>query len=334
MSTIKDVARLAGVSVASVSRVINKGPKVSKATIEKVNKVMAEIGYRPNAHARALVSQKNTTIGVVIPELTDPFFAALASGVDQIARESNMQMLLSTSAQSEQSERAAIELLIEQRCQCIIMHSKKLPEQELKKLGEKIPGLVLIDRVIDAIKYKCVWLDNQEGGRIAARHLMSLAHRDIACISSKYQIEDPALRLNGFSQTLAQSDIKLDDELTAYAEPNQQGGELAVQHLLATNKPFSAVFVYNDAMAIGAISALEDNGYRVPNDISVIGFDDVLISRYSRPKLTTLDYPIVAMAQQAAKLSLELFDGQANHCVDGYKYLPRLVKRESTSSVQ
>jgi LacI family transcriptional regulator len=334
MPTIKDVARLAGVSVASVSRVINNGPKVSKLTIEKVNKVMDDIAYTPNANARALVTQKNMTIGVVIPDLTDPFFASLASGIDKVARENDMQMLLSTSQQSAESERAAINLLIGQRCQAIVMHSKKIPDEELKALCQKIPGLVLIDRVIDEIKQKCVWLDNEEGGKIAARHLLSLSHKQVACISSKYQIEDPTLRLNGFEREFIGAGLSINHELIEYAEPNQQGGEIAAQHLLATGKPFSAIFVYNDAMAIGAISTLIDNGYKIPNDISVIGFDDVLISRYSRPKLTTLHYPIEKMAQRAAELSLDL---QKTHCkpsTKGYKYLPRLVKRESTNIKQ
>jgi LacI family transcriptional regulator len=185
--------------------------------------------------------------------------------------------------------------------------------------------------VIDPIKHKCVWLDNEEGGKIAARHLLSLEHQRIACISSKYQIEDPTLRLKGFSQELARVDIKISKKLIKYAEPNQQGGEIATQQLLASGEKFSAVFVYNDAMAIGTISTLEDNGYRVPTDISVIGFDDVLISRYSRPKLTTLHYPIESMAQRAAELSLVTKCASNKVDKEGHKYVPRLVKRESTN---
>lgn len=331
MSTIKDVARVAGVSIATVSRVVNNGPKVGKKTREKVTQVMIDLGYTPNANARALVTQKSTTIGVVVPDLTDPFFASLASGVDKVAREHNMQLLLSTAQQSADSERAAINLLIERRCQSIVLHSKKLPDDELISLCEKIPGLILIDRTIAAIKDKCVWLDNKEGGRIAARHLMSLGHQRVACISSKYQIEDPALRLSGFSEEYDTAGIAINNAHIEYGEPNQQGGEIATQRLLASKQQFSAIFVYNDAMAIGAISTLEDNGYKVPHEISVIGFDDVLISRYSRPKLTTLHYPINDMAQQAALLSLESYRKNNALNDNGYKYVPHIVKRESTS---
>lgn len=333
MATIKDVARIAGVSVATVSRVVNNGPKVSDKTRVKVNKVMLELGYTPNANARALVTQKSSTIGVVIPELTDPFFASLANGVEQVAREHNMQMLLSTGQLTAESEMKAINLLLERRCDVIVFHSKKLSNTELIALSDKVKGLVLIDRYIEQLANRCVWIDNEEGGRIAARHLLALEHHQLASINSNYQIDDPALRLSGFTQELSKADITIPIELIAQQVPTLQGGEIAAQNLLASGKPFTALFAYNDAMAIGAISTLEDNGYKVPADISVIGFDDVLLSRYSRPKLTTLNYPIEKMAEQAAKLAIQLTlndpiaDGNSN-----LKHIPRLVKRESTST--
>lgn len=332
MSTIKDVARIAGVSIATVSRVVNNGPKVGDKTRAKVLKIMEEIGYTPNANARALVTQKNMTIGVVIPELTDPFFASLANGVDKVAREKNMQVLLSTGLVSASSERQAINLLLERRCDAVVIHSKKLSDDELVELAQRVPGLILIDRHIERIKHRCVWLDNDEGGKIAARHLLSLEHKNFACITSQYEIDDPLLRLAGFQSGVAEAGINLSDELIAKQEPTLQGGEIAAQQLLAQDARFSALFVYNDAMAIGAISTFEDNGFRVPQDISVIGFDDVLLSRYSRPKLTTLNYPIEEMAAKAALLALEYRESPAEYSApNGMKYLPRLVKRESTS---
>jgi len=332
MATIKDVARVAGVSVASVSRVLNNGPKVSKATIEKVTKVMQELNYSPNANARALVTQKSTTLGVVIPDLVDPFFASLAQGVEQVARQKNMQLLLSTGLVSAETEMQAINLLIERRCDVMVVHSKKLSDQVLIELANKVPGLVLIDRYIEEISPRCVWLDNLEGGKIAARHLLALEHKNFACISSKYQIDDPLLRLQGFQNELHSGGVEIDEKLIEFGEPTLQGGELATQKLLASGKRFSALFVYNDAMAIGAISTLEDNGFKVPSDISVLGFDDVLLSRYSRPKLSTLNYPVEEMAMQAANIGIELTAKRAetNKNKD-YKYIPRLVKRESTS---
>ncbi|WP_448565306.1 LacI family DNA-binding transcriptional regulator [Thalassotalea ganghwensis] len=331
MSTIKDVAKLANVSVATVSRVVNNDQKVSTKTKEKVQRIMEQLGYTPNANARALVTQRSNTIGVVIPDLTDPFFASLASGVDFVARQENRQLLLSTGLVDEHSEQQAINLLIERRCDVIVVHSKKLPDDKLITLAKQIPGLVLIDRYIKAIADRCIWLDNFEGGKIAARHLMALNHTKFACISSGFEIDDPSLRLGGFKSELETANILLDQELITYGEPTLQGGELAAQTLLTSNTKFTALFAYNDAMAIGAISTLEDNGYRVPEDISVIGFDDVLLSRYSRPKLSTLNYPIKEMAMQAATLALAAVK-QTSTPMTALKHIPRLVKRESTAT--
>jgi len=332
MTTIKDVAQLAGVSVASVSRVLNNGPKVSKKTIETVLKVVKDLNYTPNANARALVTQKSSTLGVVIPDLVDPFFASLAHGVEQVARQKNMQLLLSTGLVSAETEMQAINLLIERRCDVMVVHSKKLSDDVLIELANKVPGLVLIDRYIEEIAERCVWLDNLEGGKIAARHLLALNHQNFACISSEHQIDDPLLRLQGFQYELKSVGAEIEPNLIEYGEPTLQGGEIATQKLLASGKRFSALFVYNDAMAIGAISTLEDNGFKVPSDISVLGFDDVLLSRYSRPKLSTLNYPIEEMAMQATNIALALTNQQAEvNDSKSYKYIPRLVKRESTS---
>jgi LacI family transcriptional regulator len=293
---------------------------------------MKELNYTPNANARALVTQKSTTLGVVIPNLVDPFFASLAHGVEQVARQKNRQLLLSTGLVSAETEMQAINLLIERRCDVMVVHSKKLSDQALIEIANKVPGLVLIDRYIEAIAPRCVWLDNLEGGKIAARHLLALAHKSFACVSSKHQIDDPLLRLQGFQSELQSAGTDIEDDLIEYGEPTLQGGEIATQKLLASGKSFSALFVYNDAMAIGAISTLEDNGFKVPSDISVLGFDDVLLSRYSRPKLSTLNYPIEQMAMQAANIGIELISKQPMNQSDiSCKHIPRLVKRESTS---
>jgi LacI family transcriptional regulator len=330
MTTLKDIAKAAGVSHATVSRVVNNGPKVGPVLRDKIHKLIIEMGYRPNANARALVTNKSSTIGVVIPEVADPFFATLANGIDKISRQHNMQLLISTGSLSVESEREAINLLLERRCDTIVIHSKKIADDELIELFKIHPHFILIDRFIAQIKDKCVWLDNKEGGKIAARHLLSLKHRQFACISSSYDIDDPKLRLSGFVEELSKANISLDNQNLVSAEPTLQGGEIAAQKLLASGKAFSAIFVYNDAMAIGAISTLEDNGYSVPNDVSIIGFDDVLLARYSRPKLTTLQYPIDLMAQNAAQLALSNSQ-KPTTAIDKLKFIPQLIKRESTS---
>jgi len=329
MATIKDVAAAAGVSVATVSRVVNNGPKVGAQTRERVRKAMDELGYRPNANARALVTQRSPTLGVVLSELTDPFFATMAGGVEKVARSHNMQMLLSTGYVEAETERRAIETLLEQRCQSIVLHSKALDDQTLIRYAGQVPGLVLINRYIPELESRCVWLDNEAGGEIATRYLLSLGHRQIACVTSAYEIEDPVLRLSGVHRALAEDHQGLEPTAIEKGMPNEEGGEMAAQNLLAKGIKMTAIVVYNDAMASGVISVLRDNGLRVPEDISVIGFDDVLLARYVRPKLTTMRYPIEMMAMEAANMALALAAGALPS--GSHKYIPPLVKRNSVA---
>lgn len=330
MATIKDVAQAAGVSVATVSRVINNGPKVGDKTRQRVKKIMDELGYRPNANARALVTQQSATLGVVLSELTDPFFATLAGGVQKVARERNMQMLLGTGFTKADTERRAIETILEQRCTNLVVHSKGLSDEELISYTKNVPGMVLINRFIPEIPERCVWLDNLTGGAFATKHLLSLGHKKFACVTSEYDIEDPVLRAKGFEQELVNADISLENIMYEHQIPNEVGGEAAAQNLLTKGMNATAIFCYNDAMASGVISVLTDNGYRVPDDISVMGFDDVLLARFLRPKLTTMRYPIEMMAIQAAEMAIMLGSGEA--AGKEHKYIPTLIKRNSVSA--
>lgn len=332
MATIKDVAAAAGVSVATVSRVINNGPKVGEQTRERVKAVMAKLDYRPNANARALVTQRNPTLGLVIGEISDPFFASLANGVAQICRESKVQLLISTSLVNAESEQQAIETLLEQRCQSMVVHAKSLSNETLLAYAARESGMVFINRCLPELTKRCVWLDNYAGGQIAARHLLSLGHRQIAFINSNYEIEDPRQRLNGALNVLLEAGLSPQSLIIETASPNEQGGEQAAQNLLAQGALPTAIMTYNDAMAAGVIAVLRDNQVQVPEAISVIGFDDVLLSRYLRPKLTTMRYPIEIMAAAAAKIALSAAGGPP-YTASSHLYKPTLVKRHSVTSV-
>lgn len=329
MTTIKQIAKLANVSVATVSRVLNDGPKVGAKTRQHVKDIIKKHNYSMNANARALATNDNSTLGLIIPNVAESFFSALAHGVDGVAKANDMQLLLSTCEDDADSEKKAIELLRERRCQSIVFHSKHLSDKELASYCDNIPGLIIINRFLPQYTDRCIWLDNKEGGRIAARHLLTLDHKEIACINSNKCIDDPQLRLSGLQEELAKQNIPLSEESILSFTPTQEGGEEAAQKLIASGQSFTAIFAYNDAMAIGAISTLEDNNIKVPRDVSVIGFDDVILAKYSRPKLTTLSYPIKKMSELAANLAIALAN-KKNVPVQELKYIPRLIKREST----
>ena len=207
MATIKDIAQAAGVSLATVSRVVNDGPKVGEKTRQRVKKIMQEMGYRPNANARALVTQRSASLGVVLAELHDPFFAMLAHGVESITRTNNVQILLSAGSIEKETELKAIETLLEHRVEAMVVHSKALDDATLIEFASQIPGFVLINRYIPEIGNRCVWLDNVAGGRIMAEYAFRQGHRNVAVISSHYQIDDPIQRIEGIRQAAAEAGV-------------------------------------------------------------------------------------------------------------------------------
>ncbi len=333
MATIKDIAKAAGVSLATVSRVINNGPKVGDATRERIKKIMEEMDYRPNANARALVNKRSASLGVVLAELLDPFFATLAHGIEAVTRTQNVQILMSAGSIEKATELKAIETLLEHRCEAMVVHSKALDDRTLINFANQVPGFVLINRYVPEIGNRCVWLDNVTGGRTMAKYILAQGHREIAVISSKYQIEDPRDRINGIREELRESGISLPDSHIEFSTPDQEGGERAVQNLLAKSKKFTAIMAYNDAMASGAMTVLQDHNIKVPNAVSVIGYDDVLLAKYCRPKLTTLHYPIEVMAMRAAELALRYAAGEKPEPGVTFKYAPTVVKRESVINI-
>ncbi|MCS3407339.1 HTH-type transcriptional regulator GalR [Serratia sp. AKBS12] len=332
MATIKDVARLAGVSVATVSRVINNSPKASDGSRSAVLAAMEQLQYHPNANARALAQQSTETVGLIVSDVSDPFFGAMVKAVEQVAYTTHNFLLIGNGYHDAEKERQAIEQLVRHRCAALVVHAKKLTDMELRVWMQQIPGMVLINRTLPGYETRCVALDDRYGAWLATRHLIQQGHQRIAIICSTHQISDATDRLQGYLDALQEHGIAVDEKLIAYGEPDEIGGEQAMTELLGRGKNFSAVTCYNDPVAAGALSVLSDNSIDVPGQISLIGFDDVLISRYLRPRLTTVRYPVVAMATQAAELALALANGQPLPEITNM-FSPTLVRRHSVASI-
>lgn len=332
MATIKDVARLAGVSVATVSRVINASPKASEASRAAVQSAMEQLNYHPNANARALAQQTTETIGLVVGDVSDPFFGAMVKAVEQVAYHTGNFLLIGNGYHNEQKERQAIEQLIRHRCASLVVHAKMIPDSELILLMKQIPGMVLINRIVPGFEKRCVALDDRYGAWLATRHLIQQGHTRIGYLCSTHAISDAEDRLQGYYDALKEHGLPCNDRLVTFAEPDESGGEQAMTELLGRGKQFTAVACYNDSMAAGAMGVLNDNGIDVPKEISLIGFDDVLISRYVRPRLTTVRYPIVTMATQAAELALALAQNQTPSEVT-HLFSPTLVRRHSVAAL-
>ncbi|EPJ5935258.1 Mgl repressor and galactose ultrainduction factor GalS [Klebsiella pneumoniae] len=333
MITIRDVARQAGVSVATVSRVLNNSALVSPDTRDVVMKAVTQLGYRPNANAQALATQVSDTIGVVVMDVSDAFFGALVKAVDTVAQQHQKYVLIGNSYHEAEKERHAIEVLIRQRCSALIVHSKALSDDELSDFMQHIPGMVLINRIVPGYAHRCVGLDNVSGALMATRMLLNHGHQRIGYLSSNHGIEDDDMRREGWSKALQEQGIIAPDSWIGSGSPDMQGGEAAMVELLGRNLGLTAVFAYNDSMAAGALTTLKDNGIVVPQHLSLIGFDDIPISRYTDPQLTTVRYAVMSMAKLATELALlgaaGKLDREATHC-----FMPTLVRRHSVAQRQ
>ena len=332
MATIKDVALLSGVSVATVSRVINNSPKASQASRDAVFKAMHELNYHPNANARALAHQNNETLGLIVADVSDPFFGTMVKAVEQVAQATGNFLLIGNGYHDAAKEKHVIEQLIGHRCSGLVVHAKMLPDEELIQMMSYVPGMVLINRIVPGFESRCVALDDRYGSWLATRHLIQEGHKKIGFLCSNHQISDSQDRLQGYLDALQEHNIPVDERLISRGSPDELGGEAAMTELLSRGQQMTAVVCYNDSMAAGALSVLSDNGVEVPQELSLVGFDDLLISRYLRPRLTTVRYPIIAMATQAAELAIALAKGgplpQTTHM-----FSPTLVRRHSVRSI-
>ena len=332
MATIKDVARLANVSVATVSRVLNNSPRTTSESRHAVKKAMDELKYHPNANARALSHSGNETMGIVVGDLSSPFFGFMVKAVDQVAFDTGNFLLVGNGYHDEKRERKAIEQLLRHQCASIVVHSMKLSDEELQNFMAHVPGMVVINRTIPGYEYRCINLDNRFGAELATNHLLNNGHKSIAYIGSENEIFDSIERQQGYQDALAQRGMTIEEHLIIKAAPNEVGGEKAVIELLNQGRKFTGIVCYNDPMAAGALSALVDNNIKVPNQMSVVGFDDILIANYLQPQLTTIRYPIVDMATQAARLAISLVHDEIRTDITNL-FIPTLVRRYSVGQV-
>lgn len=330
MATIKDVARIAGVSVATVSRVINGSPKAGKESQLKVKEAMAQLRYQPNASARALAHQDSEMLGLIVADVSDPFFGNMVKAAEQVAIDNHKFLLTANGYHLGEREQQVIEQMQRHRCHALVVHAKMLTDEQLGEYFEQIPGMVVINRMVEKYAHRCLALDDHYGAWLATNHLLSQGHRRIAFLCSNHAISDADDRLSGYRDALADFGIEFDEKLVGYGSPDHVGGEHAMTELLNTNTLFSAVTCYNDPMAAGALAIAYDNDIRVPEQLSIVGFDDVLIARYVHPRLTTIRYPMVQMVHKAASLAIRLSQGEQTDQGSGI-YKPTLIRRHSVS---
>ena len=333
MATIYDVSLLAGVSLATVSRVVNNTGKVSDKTRQKVHDAMAQLDYRPNTIAQSLASNRSNSVGVLVSQLDGPFYGPLMREIESVLRSANKHVIIAAGHSDAAQEKEAVEFLLSRGCDALIVDAEIVTNDYLRELCQGKTPVVLINRHVDGIADRCVHLDNLQGGLLASRHVLEFGHSRIAYISGPLFKLDARERLQGHKQALAEHGLDFDEALFFEGDFREEGGYKGMARLLDSGEPFSAVVCANDQMASGAIALCLERGLRVPEEISFVGFDDIPFPRYISPKLTTVSNPIQDMGHMAANWVLKEVYGQSD-IEFNHKFEPQLVVRESVQRHQ
>lgn len=342
MSTIKDVAARAGVSFTTVSHVLNNTRPVSAEARRRVEEAVEEIGYLPSAVARSLRTSETKIIGVLVPNVQNPFFAELVCGVEESCRLAGYSVFLCNSDNDPKRQLQYMRTLLEKRVDGLLLSSAGDDEAlaGIFKMA-RVPA-VTVDRLVPGARADRVSVDNSQGAYNAVKHLLDLGHKRVACISGPAEFEVSRERLAGWRRALQEHGLLADENLVVEGDFSSQGGYLAASRLLkqasfdsagqgdSAKAAISAIFASNDLMAIGALRAAAECGLSVPSQVSVIGFDDIDLCRYVFPALTTVGYSIKALGQRAGQMLIERIE-QPDAAFQDQQMTPSLVLRESTA---
>jgi len=327
--TIKDVAARAGVSTQTVSRVLNQRPDVASQTREKVLQAIADLNYRPSEIARSLRLKSTGTIGLIVPDSSNPFFAELGRAIEKTAFENSYSVILCNSDGDLERESFYIEVLVSKQVDGLILVGTNRSSRKNPALDGSIP-VAVVDRDLNGERYDTVLSNSLEGGEKATSYLIALGHERIALIAGPSGLPTSVARLRGYRRALEKHRIHLEKELVVSGDFRYQGGYRAMEKLLKLIPPPTAVFAANDMMAVGAIACIRDYHLRVPEDISVIGFDDIPLASFLNPKLTTIAQPRAEMGRMAVTMLMERLQDR-NLPARRYVLPVTLIERESCS---
>ena len=312
MATIQEVAKKAGVSSTTVSHVINTTRFVSEETRQRVLGAMEELGYRPNYLARSLRRGETHTLGLILPDSANPFFAEIAHSIEDIAFLKGYSLILCNTEGDLEKERLYVEVLSNKQVDGMIFVAAGAQTDSLKELLRLGTPLVIVDRDLSKdLDVDTVITDNRQGGYKATHRLIDLGHRRIACITGPSNLTPSAERVSGYLDALIESGISGDEQMIVRGDFHPRSGSEATRHLLGLENPPTAIFACNDLMAIGVISAASESGYPVPDKLAVIGFDDIELASLTNPPLTTIAQPKAEICKTAIHLLLERINVRA-----------------------
>ena len=332
MATIREVAESAGVSYATVSHVINNTRLVSQETRERVLAAMGALDYRPNALARSLRQGKTNTLGLVLPDSANPFFAEISRSIEDEAFKNGYSVFLCNTERDTQRELFYVDVLSNKQVDGIIFVAAGDQADSLDFLIHRNMPVVMIDRSLPNVEVDAVLTDNQLGGFLATRHLLDLGHSRIACIAGPSSITPSAERIIGYRRALEEAGLSYDENLILRGDYHAQSGMEITHSILAMNPRPTAIFALNDLMALGALRAAAEAGCSVPGDLAVVGYDDLEIAHFTNPPLTTIAQPKKEIGVQAVHLLVDRMT-RKNRPPSRLVLPPALIIRRSTQQV-
>lgn len=309
-ATMKDVAEKANVSTATVSRALMNPDKVSQSTRNKVEKAALEVGYFPQALGRSSKRNESRTILVIVPDICDPFFSEIIRGIEVTAAAQGYLVLIGDCAHQNQQEKTFIDLIITKQIDGMLLLGSRLPFDASIEEQRNLPPMVMANEFAPELELPTVHIDNLTAAFNAVNFLHELGHERIGCIAGPEEMPLCHYRLQGYVQALRRSGITVDPHYIARGNFTYEAGANALQQLLALPQPPTAVFCHSDIMALGALSLAKRRGLKVPDDLSIIGFDNISLAEFCDPPLTTVSQPRFAIGREAMLLLLDQLSGQ------------------------
>jgi LacI family transcriptional regulator len=337
MATVHDVARHAGVSTSTVSHVLNNTRFVSDDLRERVQAAMRELDYTPNAAARMLTLKRSHTIGLIVSDIRNPFFASVARGVEDVAQELGYTLVLCNSDENAARETACLSALETRAVDGVLLASAGVADEHLARLVRAGFPIVLVDRDLPELGAPAVLLDNEGAAHAAVSHLIARGHRHIAMLSGRAAISTTTERVAGYRRALREANIEVDDRFVISGESTSEGGACATNAVLDLAEPPSAIFSGNNLMSIGALQTIAQRGLLVPHDVALVGFDDFPFpwSDAFRPHLTTIAQPTYELGRRAAELLVHrLKRGLSSLPAERVVLDGKLVVRESSGALR
>lgn len=331
MATMLDVSLRAGVSKATVSRVLNGTGQVKESTKQLVFKAMEELGYRPNFLARSLANQTSNSIGLVVSTFDGFYFGRLLQQASRQTEAHGKQLIVTDGHDTPAREEEAVQMLADRHCDAIVLYTRYMSEKAIMKLIDSVSmPLVVINRDVSQARDRCVFFEQQDAAFKVVDYLISQGHRDIACITVPIHTPTGKARLMGYRNALEKHGIPWEPVRVKYGDARMSQGYELCQELLSEKVPFTALFACNDDMALGASKALHQAGLRIPQDISLFGFDDAPSAKWLEPALSTVYLPIDNMITTAIDQAIKLATDQPIETIP--PFTGTLVLRDSVTT--